>query len=245
MKKKIKSNIEPVFQVGTIAGAGGELAIVMPDAFRLSACYRVPNNASRDIKFNAHFMAALGGRFPSFIPVMIDSKYDDLPWANLPTVDRIKVHGEFSDWGLVMELDSKRVVCAEQLSMGVHCSDGTTFFCRVHAAHATEAIDDYELGCDTDEVPTAYFTTEALDFLDDDNFRKLVDGEKLDEDFHSVYRNFRDFVGEPDERVRRKLMLCTRKLADHWRSATVFSDGRMVIVRADGSNKTLTPPVRY
>lgn len=239
----------PKFIVGLLANmdAPEPVEVVMPKDFPLGKCYRFDPNASGEEgdDINAHLLAALGKFDEPFIPVSINSSYDGYSWAKLPTIWKVEVKA-----GKQLQSEclwSGRLTCVDELSITIHTSDGKIFSSPVCMAKEPELpkegpgwMDDYML-----------VTAQAQDRLRPSEIWYHLGGWYEDGDtydtqevaFEKDLNSFwADLIG-PDEHLRQSIVAPFYRIAHEWKAAHIYPDGRVWIEHADGTEKTIQPPV--
>lgn len=239
----------PKFTVGLLANmdAPEPVEIVMPKDFPLEKCYRFDPNASGEEgdDINAHLLAALGKFDEPFIPVSINSCYDGYSWAKLPTIGKVEVKASKQ---LQSEcLWSGRLTCVDELSITIHTNDGKVFSSPVCMAKEPELpkegpgwMDDYML-----------VTAQAQDRLRPSEIWYHLGGWYEDGDtydtqevaFEKDLNSFwADLIG-PDEHLRQNIVAPFYRITPGWKAAHIYPDGRVWIEHADGTEKTMQPPM--
>lgn len=239
----------PTFTVGLISNvdAPEPVAVVMPKDFPLEKCYRYDPNASGDDgdDVNAHLLAALGMFDEPFIPIRIDSCCDGYSWAKLQTIGKVEVKAGkelHSEW-----LWSGKLSCVDELSITIHTSEGKVFSSPVCMAKAPLSPEDKRSWAD-DQI---LVTVQAQDRLQPSEIWHHLggwyeDGDSYDtqqaafeEDLNSFWA---DLIG-PDEHLRRSIVEPFHRITPKWKAAHIYPDGRVWIENADGTEKTMQPPV--
>lgn len=239
----------PKFTVGLLANmdAPEPVEVVMPKDFPLGKCYRFDPKASDEEgdDINAHLLAALGKLDEPFIPVSINSSYDGYSWAKLPTIGKVEVKA-----GKQLQSEclwSGRLTCVDELSITIHTSDDKIFSSPVCMAKEPELpkegpgwMDDYML-----------VTAQAQDRLHPSEIWHHLGGWYEDGDtydtqecaFEKDLNSFwADLIG-PDEHLRQSIVAPFYRIAPEWKAAHIYPDGRVWIEHADGTEKTIQPPV--
>ena len=239
----------PTFTVGLLSrGDSPEpVGVGMPKDFPLSNCYRFDSNPSGDEtdETNAHLLAALGKFAEPFIPVDIISLYAGYSWAKLPTIRKVEVksgkelHSEYV-W-------SGKLSCVDELSITVQTSDGKIFSSPVCMAKAPQSPKEEPNWADDHILVTAA----AQDILQTSEIWYHLGGWydegdtydtqqfSFEEDLNSFWANL---IG-PDEQLRQNIVAPLNRISPEWRATHVYPDGRVWIEHADGTEKTIQPPV--
>jgi hypothetical protein len=240
---------KPTFNVGLLANvdAPEPVEVVMPKDFPLEKCYRFDSKAQSEEggDVNAHLLAALGTFNDSFVPVIIDSRYDGYSWAKLPTIRKVDVKSGnklHSEWLWV-----GRLSCMDELSITVHTSDGKVFSSPVCMAKAPLSPENKSYWADDHFVVTA----QARERLQASEIWYHLGGWYEDGDTYdtqeaaferSISQFWANLIG-PDEQLRRDIIAPFNHIMPEWKAAHIYPDGRVWIEHTDGTEKTIQPPV--
>ena len=240
---------KPTFTVGLLANvdAPEPVEVVMPKDFPLEKCYRfdpeAPGEEGDDI--NAHLMAALGTFDDPFIPISISSCYDGYSWAKLPTIRKVEVKSGnklHSEWLWV-----GRLSCVDDLSITVHTSDGKVFSSSACMGKAPLSPENKSYWADDHFVVTA----QARERLQASEIWYHLGGWYEDGDTYdtqeaaferSISQFWANLIG-PDEQLRRDIVAPLNHIMPEWKAAHIYPDGRVWIEHADGTEKTIQPPM--
>jgi len=240
---------DPTFDTGLLfrPDLPEPVEVSMPLGFPLEKCYRFsPNTECDDTdETNAHLLAALGTFDEPFVPVSIRSDYDGYSWARLPTIDKVEVQSGkelHSDW-----LWSGKLTCVDRLGVTIHTSDGKVFSSMVCMAKATRPQEEKPGGSDDHML----VTPAARNRLDASKIWFHLGGWYEDGDTYetqeTAFENdlngfWADLVG-PDEHLRQTIVESFSRIRPEWKAAHIYPDGRVWIEHADGTEKTIMPPL--
>jgi len=240
---------KPTFTVGLLSHVDPPepVEVVMPKDFLLVKCYRFDPNTKGDEadETNAHLLAALGTFNEPFIPVSIRSDYDGYSWAKLPTIGKVEVQSGkelHSEW-----LWAGKLTCVNELSITIHTSDGKAFSSPVCMANAPQSPDDKPSWADEHILVTA----QAQDRLQASEIWYHLGGWYEDGDTYDTQEAafekdlngfWADLIG-PDEDLRQSIVAPFHRIVPEWKAAHIYPDGRVWIEHADGTEKTIHPPM--
>ena len=240
---------KPKFTVGLLANmdAPEPVEVVMPKDFPLEKCYRFDPKASGEEgdEANIHLLAALGTFEYPFIPITIDTRYDGYSWANVPTIVKVDVKAGkelHSEW-----IWSGKLTCVNELSSTAHTSDGKVFSSPVCMAKTSQSPKDGPCWADEHILVTA----QAQDHLQHSEIWYHLggwyeDGDTYDTQEASFEKDLNGFWADligPDEDLRQSIVAPFHRIMPEWKAAHIYPDGRVWIEHADGTEKTIQPPV--
>jgi hypothetical protein len=236
----------PTFSVGLLGctEAPEPVAVVMPEGFPLSQCYRLDPDAdgNESDETNVHLLAALGRFKVPFVPVDIRSSYDGYSWARLPLIKTVEVavgkelHQDWV-WGGTL-------TCVDSITITAHTSDGRVFSAPVCMAKAPEAPRDTAAWAE-DHV---LVTPGARHLRPSEVWHHLGgcsdEGDTYDTQQHDFEQQLDQFwmqwVG-PDEQLRQGLRGAAASIQAPWNRITLFPSGTVTIRFTDGTARTLRP----
>lgn len=240
---------KPTFTVGLLANADAPepVEVVLPKELPLQKCYRFDPNASGEEgdEANAHLLAALGKFNKPFIPISINSCYDGYSWAKLPTIGKLEVKAGkelHSEW-----IWSGKLTCVDELSITLHTSDGNVFSSPACMAKAPLSPEERPHWADDHILVTA----QAQDRLRPSEIWHHLggwyeDGDTYDTQEASFEKDLNGFWADligPDEDLRQSIIAPFHRIMPEWKAAHIYPDGRVWIEHADGTEKTIQPPV--
>ncbi len=237
---------KPTYEIGLLTSDGmpDPVQVEAPKDFPLAQCYRFdPDQKKWDDwdATNAHLLAALGKFETPFVPVDIRSSYNGYSWANMPTVDDVKVIKKkiiHEDW-----LWSGTLVCVESLTITARTSDGRVFRSVVCMAVLPPKAKPQWADA------SVYVTKEAQKRLCSSEIWYHLGGWNEDGDSYDTQessfsadldRFWADVVG-PDEYLRQLMFEAAGNILEEWKHVAVASDGTVTIQLKDGKKKTLKP----
>jgi hypothetical protein len=241
---------EPVYHVGMLRTdmAPEPVEVSMPKGHALARCYRLADTKDREDsdEANIHLLAALGQFDPTLplVPVEINPAYDGYSWATLPTIRRVTVSAGKplqESW-----VNGTPLVCVDNLSITIRCSDGKIFRSEVCLAVKPPDSGPVETWCDR----PVYITPAAQQRM---AYQEVWfhlggfsdDGDTYDTQEDQVRKELDEFwlrlVG-PYETLRKRLLTATEDLPEGWQQVILRADGQITIRQADGSDKILAAP---
>ncbi|MFZ4438048.1 MAG: ATP-binding protein [Syntrophales bacterium] len=240
---------KPTFTEGLLVNreAPEPVEVVMPKDFPLEKCYRFDPDAPGEEgdEANAHLLAALGTFNEPFIPASINSCYDGYSWATLPTIEKVEVKAGkelHSEW-----IWAGKLTCVNELSITLHSSDGRVFSSLVCMAKTSQSPKDGPYWADEHVL----VTTQAQDRLQPSEIWYHLggwyeDGDTYDTQEASFEKDLNGFWADlvgPDEHLRQNIVAPFHRIVPEWKAAHIYPDGRVWIEHADGTEKTIQPPV--
>lgn len=233
---------EPVFEVGLLYDDVVEpIEVTKPEKFPLNKCYRLSKNcedACETNEANVHLLAATGKFEEPFVPIRISSTYDGYSWANLPTVDKVKVT-------VGKELGSKGVwnetlVAIDSLQITVHTSDNKVFKSDVLMAVLEKPRRKRTWCCQN-----IYVTLEARNQLSSTEIWFHLggwneDGDTYDTQLYYFEQDLEEFwaaIIGPGEYLRSKIRSCLFGVVNDWKRVTFEEDETLTILYKDGTEK--------
>jgi hypothetical protein len=241
---------KPTFTVGLLSNADSPepVEVLIPNDFPLCNCYRFDPKASDEesTETNAHLLAALGKFHEPFIPISISPSYDGYSWAKLPTIGKVEMNAGkelHSGW-----LWSGQLTCVNDLSITVHTSDGKVFSSPVCMAKVEQSPDERPVWSDAYILVTA----EAQDHLQPSDIWHHLGGWNEDGDtydtqqasFEEELTSFWANLIGPDEHLRQSIVAPFYSIMPEWKAAHIYPDGKVWIEHADGTERTIQPPMR-
>lgn len=237
---------KPTYEIGLLKSDGmpDPVQIDAPKDFPLAQCYRFDSDHKKwedNDATSIHLLAALGSFETPFVPVDIRSSYNGYSWANMPTVDDVRVIKKktiHEDW-----LWSGTLVCAESITITARTSDGRVF--RSGVCMAVLPAKGKLQWADA----IVYVTKEARQRLAPSEIWYHCGGWNDDGDTYDTQessfsadldRFWADVIG-PDEHLRQLIVEAAGNILDEWKQVTVDSDGTVTIRLKDGKKKTLKP----
>lgn len=238
----------PTYRVGLLTGGDGTEPIELskPDEFPLASCYRFddgPEGEETD-SANVHLLAALGAFEKPFIPVDISSGYDGYSWAKLPAIGKVEVQvGNTLQRSYIW---SGELICVDSITITARTSDGRVFSSPVCMAVRSVPQEEGNRWSETEVL----ITPDAQGrLLASDVWYHLGgwsdEGDTYDTQEREFEEQLEEFWGRlvgPDENLRRRLREAVGDLTN-WRQIILFPDGKLSLQLADGSERTVTPPV--
>jgi hypothetical protein len=238
---------KPTYEIGLLKSDGmpDPVRVEAPKDYPLAQCYRFDSDHKKwedNDATNIHLLAALGSFETPFVPVDVRSSYNGYSWANMPTVDDVKVIKKktiHEDW-----LWSGTLVCVESITITVRTSDGRVF--RSGVCMAVLPAKGKLQWADA----IVYVTKEARQRLSASEVWYHLGGWNEDGDtFDTQERAFSedlerfwaDVIG-PDEYLRQNIVKVLFDLPSKWKRVTITPDGAVDIQLKNGAHKRLQPP---
>lgn len=217
--------------------------IDMPEDFKLSNCYRIPEHSDLDIVSvrNAHLLASFGALDGTpFIPVRFKRQFEGYSWTKLPVIESVALEsGDFiHDGG---DIADGTLACVSSLKITVHTSDGKTFSSPVCMAAVC--------GDDVYDTNNVVVTPEARGLQYDIWY--LLGGYNPDggsyESYESeIFGSIRAFWADcdgPGEYFRMSLIEKIRDFkGSKWDTVSVDAAHGTVTISHNGSHETINPP---
>lgn len=238
---------KPTYQIGLLASneMPDPVQVEAPKDFPLASCYRFDHDHKEWEDWdatNVHLLAALGTFETPLVPVDIRAAYNGYSWANIPTVEEVKVAKKkliHEDW-----LWSGRLSCVESITITVRTSDGRMFRSPVCMA----IVPAKGKAQWTDEI--VHVTVEARERLASDEIMYHLggywdEGDRWDTQCQQfaeeLQRFWADVIG-PDEHFRERVVDSLREIKEPWSEVTVKADESIVIRFQNGKSKIISPP---